>query len=193
MNNLGQRIKEYRKKNDLTQEKLADYLGVTYQSVSKWETGMTMPDLALVVPMARLLGVTTDELLGKEDAATDARKAYFDREYHDFWMKDHKQDLEIARMAVKEYPSDYRYWQWLAENEWYVGSDADYVLQDGKYVIPDEAKQLLWDSARHHQMIIDDCPDAALRNDSIASLVYVYNDLSENAEARKYAYHQTCS
>lgn len=37
MNNLGQRIKEYRKKNDLTQEKLADYLGVTYQSVSKWE------------------------------------------------------------------------------------------------------------------------------------------------------------
>lgn len=45
MSNLGHRIKEYRKKNDLTQEKLADYLGVTYQSISKWEMMMPMPQL----------------------------------------------------------------------------------------------------------------------------------------------------
>ena len=63
MNNIGQRIKDLRKKNDLTQEKLADFLGVTYQSVSKWECGVTMPDLALIVPLAKLLHVSTDELL----------------------------------------------------------------------------------------------------------------------------------
>ena len=44
MNNIGQKIKELRKKNDLTQEKLADYLGVSYQAVSKWETGVNTPD-----------------------------------------------------------------------------------------------------------------------------------------------------
>ena len=36
---IGERIKKYRKKNDLTQEKLADFLCVSYQAVSKWETG----------------------------------------------------------------------------------------------------------------------------------------------------------
>ena len=41
MNNIGQRIRKLRKKNDLTQEKLADLLGVTYQSVSKWECGVS--------------------------------------------------------------------------------------------------------------------------------------------------------
>ena len=41
MYNIGQKIRELRRKNDLTQEKLADYLGVTYQCVSKWECGVS--------------------------------------------------------------------------------------------------------------------------------------------------------
>ncbi|MBO5299217.1 MAG: helix-turn-helix transcriptional regulator, partial [Clostridia bacterium] len=48
MNNIGQRIRELRKKNDLTQEVLADFLGVTYKAVSKWECGLSMPDLSLI-------------------------------------------------------------------------------------------------------------------------------------------------
>ena len=52
---IGERIKQLRKKNDLTQEKLADYLCVSYQAVSKWECGLSSPDLALIVPLAKLL------------------------------------------------------------------------------------------------------------------------------------------
>ena len=64
MNQIGQRIKQFRKQNGLTQEKLADYLGVTDKAVSKWECGLTAPDLALIMPLARVLGVSADELLG---------------------------------------------------------------------------------------------------------------------------------
>ena len=50
MNHIGHKIKELRRKNDLTQEKLADFLGVTYQSVSKWGNGhhhaRSVPDCA---------------------------------------------------------------------------------------------------------------------------------------------------
>ena len=54
MNHIGEKIKELRRKKDLTQEKLAEMLGVAYQTVSKWETGITSPDLSLIVPLARL-------------------------------------------------------------------------------------------------------------------------------------------
>ena len=41
MNNIGQRIKKLRKMSDLTQEQLADHLGVTHKAVSKWECGVS--------------------------------------------------------------------------------------------------------------------------------------------------------
>lgn len=66
MNNIGQRIKELRKKNDLTQETLADFIGITYKAVSKWECGMTVPDISLIMPLSRILHVTADELLGEK-------------------------------------------------------------------------------------------------------------------------------
>ena len=61
---IGENIRNYRKKNDLTQEAFADRLGVTYQSVSRWENGATYPDLELIPAIANILGVTVDELLG---------------------------------------------------------------------------------------------------------------------------------
>ena len=45
---IGENIRAYRKKHDLTQEELAERLGVTYQSVSRWENGATYPDLELL-------------------------------------------------------------------------------------------------------------------------------------------------
>ena len=69
MEHIGQKIKDLRKKAEMTQDRLADYLGVSAQAVSKWELGQTAPDLSLIAPLCRVLGVTADELLGIGPAA----------------------------------------------------------------------------------------------------------------------------
>lgn len=60
---LGERIQTYRKRAGLSQEALAEQLGISRQAVSKWEVDAAQPELDKVVALARLFGITTDELL----------------------------------------------------------------------------------------------------------------------------------
>ena len=65
---IGSRIAKFRKAKNLTQEELANQLGVSSQAVSKWENDASCPDISLLPQLSRVLGVTTDELLtGKND------------------------------------------------------------------------------------------------------------------------------
>lgn len=59
---IGENIRNYRRKQDLTQEELAERLGVSYQSVSRWENGATYPDIELLPAISKLLGITVDKL-----------------------------------------------------------------------------------------------------------------------------------
>lgn len=63
---FSERLKRYRKEKNLTQQQLADALGVSNKSVSRWESGGGYPDLPLLVPLAKALGVTADDLLDEE-------------------------------------------------------------------------------------------------------------------------------
>ena len=63
---IGNIIKELRKKNNLTQQNLADQLGVTYQAVSKWENGKNIPDIAILKEISKLYNIDIKELLGEE-------------------------------------------------------------------------------------------------------------------------------
>lgn len=61
---MGKRIMAHRKKLGLTQDQLAEKLGVTAQAVSKWENDQSCPDIYMLPKLAELFGTTTDELLG---------------------------------------------------------------------------------------------------------------------------------
>ncbi len=61
---IGKRIAHHRKRLGLTQDQLAERLGVTAQAVSKWENDQSCPDIATLPRLAEIFGVSTDELLG---------------------------------------------------------------------------------------------------------------------------------
>ena len=63
---LGKEITKYRKKLGMTQEALAQTLGVTNQAVSKWELDQSCPDIQLLPQLADIFGITVDELFGRE-------------------------------------------------------------------------------------------------------------------------------
>lgn len=66
--NIGENIRRLRRAADMTQEQLADKLGVAYQSVSRWENGTTYPDMELLPALSGIFGVTVDELIGMEES-----------------------------------------------------------------------------------------------------------------------------
>ena len=79
--NLGERLYELRKAKGLSQESVADILGVTRQTVSKWETNQTTPDFDKILPLCKLYEITTDELLtGEKGTAVEQESTSFSKE-----------------------------------------------------------------------------------------------------------------
>ena len=64
---IGETIRTLRLQNKMTQEQLADRLGTSYQSVSRWENGVTYPDIEFLPAIARLFGVNLETLFGQAD------------------------------------------------------------------------------------------------------------------------------
>ena len=65
-NALGEVIRRYRKQKGMTQDALAQELNVTAQSVSKWETGRSLPDASIMLDLCAVLGITVNDLLSGE-------------------------------------------------------------------------------------------------------------------------------
>ncbi len=76
---LSTRLAEYRKQNKLSQEALAEKLGLSRQAVSKWERGESSPDTVNLIALSRIYGVTIDELLGNSAPAHNDKELYNDR------------------------------------------------------------------------------------------------------------------
>ena len=64
MNKIVLRIADLRKKAKVTQQELAERIGVSFQTVSKWETGVNMPDITILPILSDYFKVSTDQLLG---------------------------------------------------------------------------------------------------------------------------------
>ena len=107
--NIGTNIKRLRLAKRMTQEQLASMLGVSTAAVSKWEAQNTYPDITLLFPLARLFGVSVDELMGYDEAKVQAEINAILDEYFAlgregaFVARD-----KLIKRARKKYPQDFR-------------------------------------------------------------------------------------
>ena len=138
---IGEKIKALRKRDDITQERLAEVLGVTNQAVSKWESGNSYPDIEYISPIANIFNVTIDYLFD-HDTAEKAKKIeeYFEQ------YETHKrinqplndERIELMRHALAEFPAEEKLLVKLAEalfNKW-LSNGLNYLTKDG-YTYPD--------------------------------------------------------
>lgn len=106
--NLSDNIAALRRGKKLTQEQLADFIGVTKASVSKWETGNSMPDVVLLPQLAAFFGVTVDELIGYNPQLSKEQRMRFYQEFADgFATRPFEEVMEETREYVRRYYSCY--------------------------------------------------------------------------------------
>lgn len=104
---IGANIRRLRRERNLTQEEVAAHLGVSFQSISKWERGDGYPDITMLPALAHYFGTSVDELLG---AGELTRKEHYAR-INSEWAENnrtgmHHENVLLMRSALKEFPND---------------------------------------------------------------------------------------
>ena len=146
MEEFGERLKKLRIENKLSQDELAEKLGVSAQAVSKWERGKSTPDLAVIVPMAKLLRISTDRLLGNEGFRQD-----WDARWNQAMLAgDPAGAVKIAEEAQQELPEirHFRYRQ----------AEAEFQLAR-KTEDPEEKKRLLFAAEQKLRDVVKEYPE----------------------------------
>jgi len=103
---MGEKIKFLRKARSISQEVLAQYLGVSFQSVSKWETGASMPDVALIPAIASFFEVSTDELFNFNVLETEKRVMELCSAAAEYRYSDPARSEQMLRDGLKQFPGN---------------------------------------------------------------------------------------
>lgn len=104
--NIGENILFFRKKNNLTQEGLANKIGITAGAVSKWEHGNSTPDIALLSPLAKALNVTIDELFSFKQEISEEEVSSLKKDLAGiFLIEGYKKGEEKCKEFLLEHPN----------------------------------------------------------------------------------------
>ncbi|MBE6574478.1 MAG: helix-turn-helix transcriptional regulator [Ruminococcaceae bacterium] len=175
---IGERIKDLRKKNDMTQEKLADFLCVSYQAVSKWECGLSSPDLSLIIPLAKLFNVSTDELLGMDKDEQSKLRKELEAAYNNTYKTgDMEGRIAIDERAIKEFPGDM---EWLNRYAWDIWCAAVGIKDDNEFEAERERAIKFFDT------VIENAEDTKIKCMAITGIVQCLCGKGCREEARKY-------
>ena len=104
--NMGGKIRQLRKQKNISQEVLAQALGVSFQAVSKWETCAAMPDVAMIPAIASFFGVSTDELFDFNLIDQEKKVQELCWAAAEYRFTDPKKSETMLREALRQYPGN---------------------------------------------------------------------------------------
>lgn len=126
---FGENLKKLRKSKDLTQEALADFLGMSFQAISKWERGDTYPDITMLPIIASFFGVTVDSLLGTNTMEKEKKINEYCEKYSRL-LSENKlvQARDMLKNATCEFPGNYDLLSKYLNSLIYAQRDDDYLI-----------------------------------------------------------------
>ena len=171
---INEIIKEKRNEQGLTQEQVAEYLGVSTPAVNKWERGNSYPDITLLAPLARLLKVDLNTLLSFNEELTEKEIIDFVNELSEIvYKKGFDIGFKKAMGKIHEYPTCHK-----------LILNVAIILQSAN---------LMWnkDNKEDYEIYIDklfeeviDSEDFEVRNQAISMTMYRYLDRKEYDKAQ---------
>jgi Predicted transcriptional regulator len=175
MMNIGETIKKLRREKDMTQEQLAEYLNITTQAVSKWETGLSLPDITLVPMLANIFDTSADVLLGVDIEAKEKKIQEIIKKAHEYSSKGYdEQSAEIIKEGLKLFPNSYSLFSELMYNFWNIRKITENA---------EKRAEITKEVIRLGEKILAECTEDSLRHGAIQILCYTYPKINEEEKA----------
>ena len=188
---LGNNIRQLRRRDKRTQEQLAEALGVTSQAVSRWESGGSYPDMNLIPSIANYFGVSIDELFGYTNDRTKrigelVTKIYDMKRQNNGVDNNISECIAFARNALVEFPGNEKLMLALAS----VLNTAGYVRYGECHLI-DEEGYGIYDTEKHktyeewleaiplYEKVLQTLPLGELRDRATEELAQLYLNLGD--------------
>lgn len=171
---IGTTIKHLRREKDITQEQLAEYLGITSRAVSQWECDRTSPDISQIPALCHIFDISSDTLLGIDIEKTkEMIGKYLDDAKNALYEGDFAKNLEILREANRKYPRSYEIMYELAVAIINVHSRKGIKDYEEVFTLCNR--------------ILDECTDTQLRYKALDSLALAYGYADKKEEMMKTA------
>ena len=173
---IGQNLKNFRKARNLTQEEVAKHLGISFQSISKWERNDGYPDITMLPVLAHYYGVTIDELIGMNELESARALEEINRQ----WVENrsnnnHSANVQLMRDALKLYPNNALL---------LVQLSASLERLDGT---ESEKQEYLRQSIEVQEQIISYCDDSEVRGSVLFNIAHAYYRYGDYDKALAYA------
>ena len=165
---IGENIRRKRLEKELTQEEIASHLGVSFQTVSKWERGEGYPDIEMLPVLANYFSVSVDELLGVSEPEKKRKYDDINRKWEENNHNGlHRENVVLIKDALRIFPNDALF---------LVQLSTSLEKLDGT---EDEKEKYLRESIAVQEQIIRYCDDCEVRGATLYNICFAYWKIGE--------------